>query len=75
MFTDSKVAELFLYGKAKSRYFIMYDLKRNPKILSFMVLPQCLQDKVEARPYHVISYNESFNRALHFGQMDFLTSF
>ena len=42
MFTDSKVAELFLYGKAKSRYFIMHDLKRNPKILSFMVLPQCL---------------------------------
>ena len=53
MFPDSKIGESFLCAKTKSRYIITYDLA--PYFL------QCLQDEVKASPYHLISYDESFN--------------
>ena len=64
MFPDSKVAESFSCAKTKSRYIIIYGLA--PYFF------QCLQDEVKANPSHVISYDESFNRVLHFCQIDFL---
>ena len=52
MFPDSKVAESFSCVK-KSRYIITYGCAP--------YFRQCLQDEVKASPYHVISYDESFN--------------
>ena len=67
IFPDSEVAESFSCAKTKSRYIITYGLA--PYFL------QCLSDQVKAIPYHVISYDESFNRVLDFSQMDFLIRF
>ena len=38
MFPDSNVAESFSWAKTKSRFIITYGIKRNPNILSLMVL-------------------------------------
>ena len=67
MFPDNRVAESSSCTKMKSRYIIPCGFA--PYFL------QCLQDEVKASPYHVISYDESFNRVLHFDQMDFLIRF
>ena len=36
---------------------------------------QCLQNEITESHYHVISYDESLNSVLRFGQMDFLIHF
>ena len=62
---DSKAAESFSCAKTKSKYIIAYGVA--PYFL------QCLQDELNVIP--IISYDESFNRVLHFDQMDFLIRF
>ena len=67
MFPDSDIAKSFTCAKTKCRYMIVYGLA--PYFQS------CLLDDLKDSAYHVISYDECFSSALHFGQMDFAIRF
>ena len=67
MFPGSDIAKSFTFAKTKCRYMIVYGLA--PYFQS------CLLDDLKGIAYHVISYDECFSSALHFGQMDFAIRF
>ena len=67
MFSDSDIAKSFTCAKTKCRYMIDYGLA--PYFQS------CLLDYLKDSAYHVISYVDCFNSALHFGQIDFAIRF
>ena len=64
MFPDSCIAKSMSCARTKIRYMITFGL--------VPYFHECLRNELKVSPYHVISYDESFNRVLHFGQMDFL---
>ena len=64
MFPDSCIAKSMSCAITKIRYMITFGLSP--------YFHECLRNELKVSPYHVISYDESFNRVLHFGQMDFL---
>ena len=64
MFPDSCIAKSMSCARTKIRYMVTFGLAP--------YFHECLRNELKVSPYHVISYDESFNRVLHFGQMDFL---
>ena len=67
MFLHSDIVKSFTCAKTKCRYMIVYGLA--PYFQS------CLLDDLEDNANYVISYDECFNSALHFGQTDFAIRF